>query len=134
MTYSELLDLMKLGGITMAVILAGSVLSIVIGLERMLFLRGFSARSVELHESVVKALLRGDVAQASAECNRSQVATASIYRAALDRMAKPERVWQVTPHDMDGHALQQRLGPGAAGPAPLARRAAGTDAADPKSR
>jgi biopolymer transport protein ExbB len=92
MTTSELLDLMKLGGITMAVILAGSVLSIVIGFERMLFLRGFSARSVELHETVVKALLRGDVALASAECNRSQVATASIYRAALDRLAKPERI------------------------------------------
>lgn len=92
MTYSELLDLMKLGGVTMAVILAGSVLSIVIGLERVLFLRGFSARSIELHESVVKALLRGDVAQATAECNRSHVATASIYRAALDRLPKPDRI------------------------------------------
>lgn len=92
MTYSELLDLMKLGGITMAVILAGSVLSIVIGFDRMLFLRGFSARSIELHESVIKALLRGDAVQATAACDRSHIATASIYLAALDRMSKPERI------------------------------------------
>lgn len=92
MTYAELLELMKLGGVTMAVILAGSVLAVVIGVERVLYLRGFTARSKELHEAVVRALLRGDGAQALAECNRSLLPTASIYRAALDRTARPDRI------------------------------------------
>ncbi|MBS2021984.1 MAG: MotA/TolQ/ExbB proton channel family protein, partial [Deltaproteobacteria bacterium] len=92
MTYTELIDLVKLGGVTMAIILAGSVLSLVIALERALYLRGFTARSQELHEAVVKALLRSDGAQAQAECNRSLVPSAQIYRAALDRMGKPERI------------------------------------------
>jgi biopolymer transport protein ExbB/TolQ len=92
MSFNEVLDLVKQGGLTMAIILISSVGALVIGLERALFLRGFSARAQELHEAVVRPLLRGDGAQALAESNRSQVAVASIYRAALDRVSRPERI------------------------------------------
>jgi biopolymer transport protein ExbB len=92
MNGTELLDLLKQGGVTMAIILTCSVAALVIGIERALFLRGFSARAQELHESVLKPLMRGDTGLALNESNRSQVLVASIYRAALDRVHKPERI------------------------------------------
>ena len=92
MGFNELVELVKQGGVTMGIILLSSVGALVIGLERLLFLRGFTARSQELHALVLRPLLRGDGAQALSEANRSQVAVASIYRAALDRASRPERV------------------------------------------
>src|SRR5205085_747428 len=50
------------------------------------------AKAKELHEHVVRALLRGDGAQARAECDRAQISTAALYRVALDRTSKPERI------------------------------------------
>jgi biopolymer transport protein ExbB len=92
----ELLEMLKSGGavmiVTKLIILLGSVAAVIIGIERMLFLRGFSAKARELHEQVVRALLRGDAAIALHECDRSHVATAALYRAAFDRAQRPERV------------------------------------------
>src|SRR5437588_593755 len=93
---NELLELLKTGGAVMVAtkvtILLGSVAAVVIGIERALFLRGFSAKARELHEQVVRALLRGDAAIALHECDRSHVATAALYRAAFDRAQRPDRV------------------------------------------
>lgn len=93
---NELLDVLKSGGAVMVVtkvtILLGSVAAVVIGIERALFLRGFSARARELHEQIVRALLRGDAAIALHECDRSHVATAALYRAAFDRASRTDRI------------------------------------------
>ena len=92
----ELLEVLKSGGAvlvaTKLIIVAGSIAAVIIGIERTLFLRGFSVKARELHEQVVRALLRGDAAIALHECDRSHVATAALYRAAFDRAQKPERV------------------------------------------
>ena len=77
---------------TKVVIVLGSIGSIVVAVERLLLLKGFDSRARQLHEVVVRALLRSDGAQARAECDRSQVHTAAIYRAALDRLAKPDKI------------------------------------------
>jgi biopolymer transport protein ExbB len=93
---NELLELLKTGGtvmvVTKLVILAGSIAALIIGIERALFLRGFAAKARELHEQIVRALLRGDAAIALHECDRSHVATAALYRAAFDRAARPDRI------------------------------------------
>ncbi len=93
---NELLEVFKTGGtvmvVTKLVILAGSIAAVIIGVERALFLRGFAAKARELHEQVVRALLRGDAAIALHECDRSHVATAALYRAAFDRATRPDRV------------------------------------------
>jgi len=60
MNFAESKELLQQGGLTMGIIVLGSVAAIVIGVERLLFLRGFSARSQELHQAVIRALLRGD--------------------------------------------------------------------------
>src|SRR5439155_4115644 len=92
----ELVEMMKTGGpvmvVTKLIILAGSIAAVIIGIERALFLRGFAAKARELHEQVVRALLRGDAAIALHECDRSHVATAALYRAAFDRAQRPDRV------------------------------------------
>ncbi len=93
---SDLLELLKTGGAVMVVtkvtILLGSFAAVIIGVERALFLRGFAAKARELHEQVVRALLRGDAAIALHECDRSHVVTAALYRAAFDRAQRPDRV------------------------------------------
>jgi len=92
----ELLELLKTGGAVMVVtkltILLGSVAAVVIGIERALFLRGFSAKARELHEQIVRSLERGDAAIAVHESNRSHVATAALYRAAFDRAMRADRI------------------------------------------
>lgn len=77
---------------TKLIILLGSIGALIIAVERALFLRGFSARAQELHEAVIRSLLRNDPAQAAGECNRSLVPAASIYRAALDRLTRPDKI------------------------------------------
>ena len=93
---NELLEMLKSGGavmvVTKLIILAGSIAAVVIGIERWLFLRGFSAKARDLHEQVVRALLRGDAAIALHESDRSHVATAALYRAAFDRAARQDRI------------------------------------------
>lgn len=92
MSFTEIANLLKTGGVTMGLIVLGSVAAVVIGVERVLFLRGFSARARELHDVVIRALLRGDANNAQHECDRAHIPTAAIYRAALDRAARPDRV------------------------------------------
>ena len=92
MSFTDLKELLQQGGITMGIIVLGSIAAVVIGIERVLFLRGFSARAQQLHEAVIRALLRGDAAQALHECDRAHIPTAALYRAALDRTTRPERI------------------------------------------
>src|SRR3954465_1319043 len=92
MNFPESKELLQQGGLTMGIIVLGSVAAIVIGVERMLFLRGFSVRSQELHQAVITALLRGDGVQAAHECERVHIPTAALYRAAFDRASKPDRI------------------------------------------
>src|SRR3989475_5459576 len=92
----ELVEMLKTGGavmvVTKLIILAGSVAAVIIGIERSLFLRGVSAKARELHEQIIRALLRGDAAIALHESDRSPIATVARYRAAFDRANRQERI------------------------------------------
>src|SRR4051795_13187826 len=93
---NDLLDLVKTGGLVMVttklIILGGSVAAVIIAIERALFLRGFATKARELHEQIIRALLRGDAAIALHESDRSHVATVALYRAAFDRANRQERI------------------------------------------
>jgi biopolymer transport protein ExbB len=93
---SELLELLTSGGgvmiATKAIILLGSIAAVIIGIERALFLRGFSTQARELHDQIVRPLERGDTAIALHECDRSHFATVALYRAAFDKAQRPDRV------------------------------------------
>jgi biopolymer transport protein ExbB len=92
MSFGELKTFLQQGGITMGIIVLGSLLALFIGIERVLFLRGFSVRSQDLHQAVIRAILRGDAAQAVHECDRAHIPTAALYRAALDRATRLDRL------------------------------------------
>src|SRR5207302_9442809 len=92
MSIGEVKELLQTGRITMVIIVLGSIAAVVIGVERFLFLRGFSQRAQELHEVVIRALLRGDAHLALHECDRAHIPSAALYRAALDRTTRPERI------------------------------------------
>jgi len=93
---NDLLDLVKTGGLVMVttklIILGGSVAAVIIGIERWLFLRRFSAKARELHEQIVRALLRGEASIALHETDRSHVPTVALYRAAFDRANRQDRI------------------------------------------
>jgi biopolymer transport protein ExbB len=78
--------------VTKIIIVAGSIAAVVICIERWMFLRGFAAKARELHEQIIRALLRGDAAIALHESDRSHVATVALYRAAFDRANRQERI------------------------------------------
>src|SRR3954469_20250567 len=92
----EMFEMLKTGGpvmvVTKLIILAGSVAAVIIAIERALFLRGFATKARELHEQIIRALLRGDAAIALHESDRSHVATVALYRAAFDRANRQERI------------------------------------------
>src|SRR3954468_1212549 len=92
----ELLEMLKSGGAVMVTtkrrILPGSVPAGGFGTAGGRFLRGFSAKARELHEQIVRALLRGDPVIALHESDRSHIATAALYRAAFDRANRQDRV------------------------------------------
>src|SRR5438132_5170794 len=92
MSIGEVKELLQTGGVTMIIIVLVSIAAVVIGVERFLFLRGFSQRAQELHEVVIRALLRGDAHLALHECDRAHIPSAALYRAALDRTTRPERI------------------------------------------
>src|SRR5439155_865967 len=95
----ELVEMMKTGGpvmvVTKLIILAGSVAAVIIGIERALFLRGFSAKARELHEQIIRALLRGDAAIALHESDRSHIATVALYREAFDLTLRADELTEV---------------------------------------
>jgi biopolymer transport protein ExbB len=85
MTLNELLHYLRIGGVTLALLLLASVLALVVAIERLITLWGVSERSRTLGEVVHKHLLRGDLTAARTAVERSDAAVADIFLAGLDR-------------------------------------------------
>lgn len=86
MGFDELFHYLRLGGITMGVILGASILTLVVAIERAIALWGLSESSRALGETIARHLLRGDVAAARSAAERADVPTADIYLAAFNRV------------------------------------------------
>jgi biopolymer transport protein ExbB/TolQ len=86
MGFEELIHYLRLGGITMGVILAASIISLVVAIERAIALWGLSEQSRALGETIARHLLRGDVAAGRSAAERADVPTADIYLAGFDRL------------------------------------------------
>jgi len=94
MTLEELSHYLRLGGLTLAVILAASVLVLCVAVERWIALWNISAASRALTDAVGRHLLRGDLPAARGVVERSDTLLADVYRVALERV---ERTRTVTP-------------------------------------
>ena len=88
MSFDELVHYIRLGGLTMAVILAASVLALGVGIERLLALWGVGSRARELGQTIARHLLRGDVAAARSAADRATTLSADLFRAGFERAQK----------------------------------------------
>jgi biopolymer transport protein ExbB/TolQ len=88
MSLNEILHYLRLGGVTLALLLLASVAALVVAVERLIALWGVSERSRTLGETVSKHLLRGDVAAARTAAERSDAVAADIFLAGFDRMER----------------------------------------------
>src|SRR5215472_2634053 len=86
MSFEELLHYFRLGGITMAVILACSVLALAVAIERVIALWGVSDSARALGQAIAKHLLRGDLGAGRTAAERSGAIAADIYLAGFDRL------------------------------------------------
>src|SRR5215475_6321948 len=76
MNFDEIIHYLRLGGVTIAVILAASVVALGVAIERLIALWGASQRSRDLSQAVSKHLLRGDVGAARTAAERSPAVAA----------------------------------------------------------
>lgn len=88
MNFDELLHLIRVGGITMAVLLATSVIALAVAIERMIALWGVSSSAKALGQTIAKHLLQGDLPAARTAAERSNAIAAELYLAGFDRLAK----------------------------------------------
>lgn len=88
MSLTELLHYLRLGGVTMAILLIASVVALGVAIERLITLWGVSEHSRTLGETVNKHLLRGDLAAARTAAERSKAAVADIFLAGFDRLER----------------------------------------------
>ncbi|MCE9672752.1 MotA/TolQ/ExbB proton channel family protein [Myxococcus stipitatus] len=85
MSLNDILHYLRLGGVTLALLLLASVGALVVAVERLIALWGVSERSRLLGEAVNKHLLRGDVTAARTAAERSDAVAADIFLAGFDR-------------------------------------------------
>jgi biopolymer transport protein ExbB/TolQ len=88
MSFDELVHLMRVGGLTMALILTASVLALGVAAERIIALWSVRAHARTLGETIARHLLRGDVAAARGAAERSTALAADIFRAGFERAQK----------------------------------------------
>ncbi|MGA9522606.1 MAG: MotA/TolQ/ExbB proton channel family protein [Myxococcaceae bacterium] len=86
MGIQELWHYIQLGGVTMAIIIACSVIALGVAIERLITLWNVSDAARKLGESVGKHLLRGDVAAARTTAERSDALAADIFLAGFERV------------------------------------------------
>ncbi len=86
MSLTELLHYLRLGGVTLALLLIGSLVALGVAIERLIALWGVSEHSRALGETVHKHLLRGDVPAARTAAERSKAVVADIFLAGFDRL------------------------------------------------
>jgi biopolymer transport protein ExbB len=85
-TFAEIL---KTGSASMWVIVACSIIALAVAVERGIALFGFTGRARVLADAVSRALYRGDVDDARAQCDRSRSPAADVFLAALVAAGRP---------------------------------------------
>lgn len=80
---TSLVGILKTGSASMWIIAACSVIALAVAIERWVALWGFAARARRLADAVSRALFRGDVEDARAQCERSRSPAADVFLAAL---------------------------------------------------
>ncbi len=88
MSFDELLHYLRLGGVTIVVLLLASVLAVGVAIERFITLWGVGTRARELGQLLARHLLRGEVSAARSAADRSTALAADMFRAGFERATK----------------------------------------------
>jgi biopolymer transport protein ExbB len=80
---TSLVGILKGGSASLWIIAACSIVALAVAIERAIALWGFTARARTLADAVSRALFRGDVDDARAQCDRSGSPAADVFLAAL---------------------------------------------------
>lgn len=88
MNFTEYFHYLRLGGVTMAIIIATSILVLVIACERFLALYGLGAATRNLAHTIGRHLMRGELAAAQSAAARSTALAADLFRAAFERATR----------------------------------------------
>ena len=89
MSLSEILHYLRLGGVTMIVLVLGSLLTLAVALERVITLWGVSDQSRQLAETIGRHVLRGELPAARTAAERSNAAIADVFLVGFDRLDRP---------------------------------------------
>jgi biopolymer transport protein ExbB len=96
--HSDLLTIIKTGGVSMWLIILCSVAAVAVAVERALALWRFGERARSLADAVTRAIYRGDIEDSRAQCERSSSPAADVFLAAFAKPAagkpipSPEKV------------------------------------------
>ncbi|HET8540725.1 MAG TPA: MotA/TolQ/ExbB proton channel family protein [Anaeromyxobacter sp.] len=82
-TSLSFLGILKAGSASMWLIVACSVVALAVAVERGIALWGFTARARALADAVTRAIYRGDLEDARAQCERSGSPAADVFLAGL---------------------------------------------------
>ena len=89
-------ETMKTGSASMWVIVACSIIALAVAIERGIALWGFTARARGLADAVSRAIFRGDLEDARAQCDHSPSPAADVFLAAL--VARGRAVGRAAPN------------------------------------
>lgn len=108
MSFAELLHYIRLGGVTMAIIITASVIALGVAIERLIALWGVSESARQLAEAVGKHLLRGDVAAARTTAERSDALAAEMFLAGFERLERPKGLAEAVDRERVSVGLKMR--------------------------
>ncbi len=80
---TSFLGILKSGSVSMWIIVACSVIAFAVAIERAIALWGFTSRARTLADAVSRALFRGDLEDARAQCERSRSPAADAFLAGI---------------------------------------------------
>ena len=110
---TSLVGILKNASASMWVIMACSFVALLVAVERAIALWGFTEGARRLADAVSRALYRGDVEDARAQCDRSGSPAADVFLAALVNRTRPGgRAAAVTPERIAAAVERERQAAG----------------------
>ena len=111
-SWTELASLFEKGGLVMPLLLAGSILSVAVAVERLRIFARATAQSAVFREQLAPLLTDGELPAALALARQYQNLTAVVAEAGLSRLEQGNRAMELAMEDMANRGaarLRQRL-------------------------
>jgi biopolymer transport protein ExbB len=105
---TSFIGILKSGSASMWVIVACSIIALAVAIERAIALWGFTGQARGLADAVSRAVFRGDVEDARAQCDRSGSPAADVFLAAIVPRVRGGRGGPVSPERIAAAVERER--------------------------